>query len=68
MSDKQLKTAKEIKAEMEAKGINLSDWARRHDLDPRVVLDVLSGRRKGRNGEAHKAAVLLGLKDGIVEE
>jgi hypothetical protein len=27
---------------------------------------VLAGRKKGRRGEAHKVAVLLGMKEGII--
>jgi hypothetical protein len=29
---------------------------------------VLSGRKKGRRGEAHKVAVLLGMKEGIIPQ
>ncbi|AJZ96550.1 hypothetical protein PFLUOLIPICF7_26645 [Pseudomonas simiae] len=27
---------------------------------------MLAGRKKGRRGEAHKVAVLLGMKEGII--
>jgi gp16 family phage-associated protein len=30
------------------------------------VYELLRGRLKGLRGQAHKAAVLLGLKDGIL--
>jgi gp16 family phage-associated protein len=33
-----------------------------------LVSDLLNGRRKGRRGEAHRAAVLLGIKDGVIAQ
>lgn len=35
-------------------------------MDPATTYQVLAGRKKGRRGEAHKVAVLLGMKDGII--
>ena len=35
---------------------------------PRHVYDVLGGRNKGLFGESHRAAVLLGIKDGEAAE
>lgn len=63
-----IKTPEQIKAEFERKGLSLSAWARQHGLRPAVVFDLLSGRQVGRYGQAHKAAVLLGLKDGEIVE
>ncbi len=41
-------------------------FAREHGVDPATTYQVLAGRKKGRRGEAHKVAVLLGMKDGII--
>jgi gp16 family phage-associated protein len=31
-----------------------------------LVSDLLNGRKKGRRGKAHRAAVLLGIKEGTI--
>lgn len=63
-----MKTIAEVKAEMWRRGETASDWARKHRVSTETVRGVLCGRIKGRNGEAHKVAVLLGLKDGVIVE
>lgn len=35
-------------------------------MDPATTYQVLAGRKKGRRGEAHKVAVLLGMKLGTI--
>ncbi len=35
-------------------------------MDPATTYQVLAGRKKGRRGEAHKVAVLLGMKEGVI--
>lgn len=60
-----LRTAAQVKADFEARGITAASFARDHDLPPGVVYQVLSGEKKGRRGDAHRAAVLLGMKAGI---
>lgn len=47
-------------------GLTVADFARMHDLNPHIVYRVLAGTLKGRNGEAHKAAVLLRMKKGVI--
>lgn len=61
-----LKTAAQVRAEFAAQGITASAWARAHDLNRWTVFEVLHGRNKGCWGEAHRAAVLLGLKQGSI--
>lgn len=53
---------------MERRGETVASFARQHSLDPPTVYQVLAGKKKGRRGEAHRAAVLLGIKDGVVLE
>lgn len=60
------RTAAEAKAELERKGISISAWARANNLSGQVVHQVLAGTVKGTRGEAHRAAVLLGMKQGEV--
>ncbi|MGJ3439606.1 DNA-binding protein [Pseudomonas sp. Je.1.5.c] len=43
-------------------GVSIQEFALRHDLHPSTVYAVLSGQKKCLRGEAHRAAVLLGIK------
>jgi gp16 family phage-associated protein len=43
-------------------GVCKAQWARDMGLDRMVVVDLLRGRLKGLRGQAHNAAVALGLK------
>ena len=62
------KTKEEVLADFARKGQSVRGWAIANGLSPAVVRGVLSGRLTGRIGEAHKAAVKLGLKDGEIME
>ena len=61
-----LKTLEEVRAEFDRCGVSVSGWAVRHGIPRNIVNGVLQGRLKGKRGHAHNAAVLLGLKDGVV--
>jgi gp16 family phage-associated protein len=56
------KDTTECHAWFRAQGINVSQWCRERKLSRQVVVDLLRGKRKGYRGEAHRAAVALGLK------
>ncbi|MDU8925450.1 DNA-binding protein [Aggregatibacter aphrophilus] len=43
-------------------GINRSEWCRAMGLKVQTVTDILRGKGKGTWGEAHLAAVALGMK------
>jgi gp16 family phage-associated protein len=60
-------TPQQVRAEFTRRGITIRSWSRAHGVSERVVYELLRGRFKGRYGQAHRAAVLLGLKDGIVD-
>lgn len=62
-----LKTPAEVRAEFDRCGESVSNWAARHCIPRNVVSGILQGRLKGKRGHAHNAAVLLGLKDGVVD-
>ncbi len=62
-----LMTVEEARADLDRRGLGVTAWARQHGVQARTVYDVLAGKCKGRRGEAHKVAVLLGLKDGEIE-
>jgi len=67
MSKPVLKTVKEVRAELDRQGISIAEFARANKLEPRAAYVVLAGRNKGRRGEAHRAAVALGIKAGAAE-
>lgn len=62
-----LRTVEEVRADFDRRGKTFRQFAREIGVSDRIVYEVLRGRFKGRRGQAHKVAVLLGLKDGIVE-
>jgi gp16 family phage-associated protein len=49
------------------RGASIRAWAIENKRDPLIAAHVVSGRLKGLRGEAHKVAVLLGMKRGLVE-
>lgn len=63
-----IRTAEEIKRDLERRGKSIADLARELGLRPMTVYNLLGGRTYGSRGESHRAAVLLGLKDGTVEQ
>lgn len=52
----------EVRAEFDAHGASLTDWAKAHRFPRRLVSDVLNGRLQGKRGAAHRAAIALGIK------
>ena len=62
------KTREEVIADFARKGKSVRSWAIEHDLQPSLVYGLLKGRLTGRIGESHKAAVLLGIRNGEIVE
>lgn len=61
-------TPEQARAELDRQGMSIAEFCRKNGLNKNLVSDLLNGRRKGRRGEAHRAAVLLGIKDGVIKE
>lgn len=61
-----IRTAAQAKAWLDHQGKSVQEFAREHGVDPATTYQVLAGRKKGKRGESHKVAVLLGMKDGII--
>jgi len=57
-----LRTPAQARRWLDERGITLTAFAREHGLSRYAVVDVLKGRSKGRYGQAHRAAVALGIK------
>lgn len=53
---------------LEKRGQSAKDFAAQHQLNASTVYAVLSGQSQCRRGEAHRAAVLLGIKDGVIAQ
>ena len=62
-----LRSLEDVERELDRKGISKADWAREHGIKPGVLYEIFSRRSSCRRGEAHRAAVLLGLKEGVIE-
>lgn len=61
-----IRTAVQAKAWLDQQGKSVQEFARENSIDPATTYQVLAGRKKGRRGEAHKVAVLLGMKIGTI--
>ena len=59
---------REAREALERKGQTAKDFAEKHQLNPSTVYAVLSGQSQCRRGEAHRAAVLLGIKNGVIAQ
>ncbi|MFB4400916.1 DNA-binding protein [Pseudomonas inefficax] len=55
------------RARIARQGISAKEWAEQHGLSPSTVYAVLNGQKMCLRGESHRAAVLLGIKDGEIE-
>ncbi|WP_414708866.1 DNA-binding protein [Roseateles sp.] len=57
-----LRTPVEARAWLRRHGVTISKWARANGFKPAIVAALLAGRSQGNWGEAHHAAVALGLR------
>jgi gp16 family phage-associated protein len=60
-------TREAVKAQFEAEGMSIAEWARIRGFNVIAVYRVLSGKVQGTPGEAHRIAVALGLKEEPAE-
>lgn len=63
-----MKTIGQVREDMNKRGETVVGWARKHGFKPDNVRAVIYGHGKGKWGESHKIAVLLGIKDGEIVE
>lgn len=61
-------TPEQAREALDHKGMSIAEFCRIHSLNKNLVSDLLNGRKKGRRGEAHRAAVLLGIKNGVIAQ
>lgn len=58
--------SKVIREALSRIGKSHADVARELGVDRAIVRGVLYGHLKGTRGDAHKVAVALGIKDGVI--
>lgn len=68
MMQKRLLTRKEARESLIYRGKSITQWAKEHGFSLAQVRDVLRKEHPCRIGASHKIAVLLGIKDGIIDE
>lgn len=61
-------TPEQAREALNQKGMSIAEFSRIHGLNKNMVSDLLAGRKKGLRGEAHRAAVLLGIKQGVIAD
>lgn len=61
-----LRTPEEARAEFKRMGVSVTAWALANGFSTNLVFEVLAGRKKCIRGQAHKVAVKLGLKEGLI--
>ncbi|MBU0915830.1 MAG: DNA-binding protein [Gammaproteobacteria bacterium] len=69
MKQQPLKTPEQVKEEFASSGESISAWCRRHRVTPSAAYRVLTPNSPTPlRGECHRAAVLLGIKHGVVRD
>ncbi|MEW6693276.1 MAG: helix-turn-helix domain-containing protein [Pseudomonadota bacterium] len=63
---KQVLSLEEARARLRRAGISARALARELGVHQSTVSEVLRGRHKGVRGDAHKVAVALGIKEGVI--
>lgn len=58
---------KAVRADLESRGKTVLALADELGIHASTVYSVLNGYKRCIRGDAHRAAVLLGLKDGVIE-
>lgn len=58
----------EAKENLDRNGVSIRSWALKNNFTPSLVNSVMKGKVSCRIGASHKIAVLLGIKDGEIDE
>lgn len=67
-TETQLKTREEARCELRRHGVSFAAWARKNGVTADQVRDVLRKETPCNWGASHKIAVLLGIKDGVIDD
>ncbi|UCV08477.1 hypothetical protein [Dechloromonas denitrificans] len=63
-----LKSREQARRDLVRHGISVAAWARQHGVTSGQVRDVLRKDCPCNWGASHKIAVLLGIKDGVIDD
>ncbi len=61
-----IRTGEQVRAWLRQHGKTVQSFAHEHALSPWICYRLIDGRLVGNYGEAHRAAVLLGMKEGVI--
>lgn len=67
-ADVEVMSREDVLRDFELRGETVTSWAQTHAFNPANVYAVLTGRTRGRRGEAHRIAVALRLKPTLPEK
>ncbi|WP_373691504.1 DNA-binding protein [Azonexus sp.] len=62
-----LRTPQDARNQFDREGRSISGWARENGFSPAMVYAVLAGKKACKRGMAHRIAVLLGIKEGVID-
>lgn len=62
----QLRSPAKARAELKRQGVSITQWATTNNFSPKLVFEVLGGRKKCTRGQSHKIAIKLGIKEGEI--
>lgn len=54
---------REVKRRLQAEGMSIAEWSRKHGFSQKLVYCVLDGSVQRLRGQAHQIAVAIGLKE-----
>jgi gp16 family phage-associated protein len=63
-----LRTKEQARRWLDEQGLSISEFAAQNNLDRMDICDLLRGKRIGKRGKAHNAAVALGMKTGVIRD
>jgi len=63
-----IRTAEEVLKEFRLRGISINGWAQRNGFNPTLVYRVLRSKKIPTRGQSHRIAVMLGLKEGLLDQ
>ncbi len=64
----QIRTREQFRNELRRHGLSIAAWARKQNVKPQQVRDVLREEALCQYGISHKIAVLMGIKDGVIDD
>ncbi len=61
------RSAQEVIEDFRSRGVSIAAWSRQNGVSQALVYQVLRGNHVPCRGQSHKIAVLLGIKNGVLD-